>query len=99
MWKCQLKTAGLPAKRSNSTDEWTGLGAAQPDWMHYYTLNLMKEAGGNWVRWGDCAAGPEMISACDQLGLMVEQPGVDGGSNTTGAAWKLRASAFRDMII
>jgi beta-galactosidase len=82
-----------------STDEWTGLGAAQPDWMHFFTLNLMKEAGGNWVRWGYCAGGPEMISACDQLGLMVEQPGVGSASDTTGAAWELRASAFRDLIV
>lgn len=81
------------------TDEWPGLGAAQPDWLHFYTLNLMKEAGGNWVRWGHCAAGPEMIKACDELGLMVEQPGVDGESDTVKAAWTLRASAFRDMII
>jgi beta-galactosidase len=81
------------------TDEWPGLGAAQPDWMHFYTLNLMKEAGGNWVRWGHCAAGPEMIEACDELGLMVEQPGLDGESDTVKAAWKLRASGFRDMII
>jgi beta-galactosidase len=82
-----------------ATDEWLGLGAAQPDWMHFYTLNLMKEAGANWVRWMHAAAGPEMISACNQLGLMVEQPGVDGEVDAVGAAWKLRASAFRDMII
>ena len=81
------------------TDEWAGLGAAQPDWMHFCTLNLMKEAGGNWVRWGHCAAGPEMIAACDELGLMVEQPGLDGESDTVRAAWKLRASGFRDMLI
>ena len=81
------------------TDEWAGLGAAQPDWLHFCTLNLMKEAGGNWVRWGHCAAGPSMIEACDELGLMVEQPGVDGESDTVRAAWKLRASAWRDMII
>jgi len=81
------------------TDEWAGLGTAQPDWMHFCTLNLMKEAGGNWVRWGHCAAGPEMITACDELGLMVEQPGLDGESDTVRAAWKLRASGFRDMII
>ena len=37
------------------TDEWPGLGAAQPDWMHFFTLDLMKEAGGNFVRWGHCA--------------------------------------------
>jgi beta-galactosidase len=81
------------------TDEWPGLGAAQPDWMHFLTLNLMKEAGGNWVRWGHCAGGPEMIAASDALGMMVEQPGVDGESDTVRAAWKLRASAFRDLII
>jgi beta-galactosidase len=81
------------------TDEWPGLGAAQPDWLHYYTLSLMKDAGGNWVRWGHCAASEPMITAGDQLGIMAEQPGVDGESDTTGAAWKVRAAAFRDMII
>jgi beta-galactosidase len=80
-------------------DEWPGLGSAQPDWLHFYTLNLMKEAGANWVRWGHCAGGPAQIESCDQLGLMVEQPGVDGESDTIGAAWKVRAAAFRDMII
>lgn len=81
------------------TDEWAGLGAAQPDWMHFYTLDLMKKAGGDWVRWGHCAPGLEMIEACDQLGLMVEQPGLDGESDTVRAAWQLRAAGFRDMII
>ncbi len=81
------------------TDEWAGLGAAQPDWLHYYTLDLMKAAGGNWVRWGHSAAAETMIEAGDQLGIMAEQPGVDGESDTTGAAWKIRAAAFRDMII
>jgi len=80
-------------------DEWPGLGDAQPDWLHFYTLNLMKEAGANWVRWGHCAAGPAQIESCDRLGLMVEQPGVDGESDTVGAAWKIRAAAFRDLII
>jgi len=81
------------------TDEWPGLGAAQPDWLHYYTLALMKAAGGNWVRWGHCAASEPMIEAGDRLGIMAEQPGVDGESDTVGAAWKVRADAFRDLII
>jgi beta-galactosidase len=81
------------------TDEWPGLGAAQPDWLHYYTLSLMKDAGANWIRWGHCAASEPMIEAGDQLGIMAEQPGVDGESDTTGAAWKVRAAAWRDMII
>jgi beta-galactosidase len=81
------------------TDEWPGLGAAQPDWMHFYTLDLMKAAGGNWVRWGHSAAAPVMIKAGDALGIMAEQPGVDGESDTVGAAWKLRVIAWRDMLI
>ncbi|TAL03855.1 MAG: glycoside hydrolase family 2 protein, partial [Verrucomicrobia bacterium] len=81
------------------TDEWPGLGAAQPDWVHFYTLQLMKEAGGNFVRWGHCAAPPASIAAADSLGIVTQQPGVDGESDTRGAAWTLRASAFRDAVI
>jgi beta-galactosidase len=81
------------------TSEWPGLGAAQPDWVHYYTLALMKEAGGNFVRWGHCAGAPADLASTDQLGLLVEQPGVDGEGDARGEAWKLRAAAFRDMII
>jgi len=81
------------------TDEWPGLGAALPDWMHYYTLALMKEAGGNFVRWGHCAGGPAMIAAGDRLGLIAEQPGVDGEGDAQPEPWKIRAAAFRDMII
>jgi beta-galactosidase len=81
------------------TDEWPGLGAALPDWMHYYTLQLMKEAGGNFVRWGHCAGAPAMIAAGDRLGIIAEQPGVDGEGDAVGNAWTIRAAAFRDMII
>jgi beta-galactosidase len=81
------------------TDEWPGLGAAQPDWMHFLTLQLMKEAGGNFVRWGHCAGSPASITAADRLGIITDQPGVDGESDTRGAAWTMRAAAFRDVII
>jgi beta-galactosidase len=81
------------------TSEWPGLGAAQPDWMHYYTLQLMKEAGGNFVRWGHSAGAPADITSADELGMLVLQPGVDGEGDARGAAWDLRASAFRDMLV
>ncbi|HEU5124738.1 MAG TPA: DUF4982 domain-containing protein [Verrucomicrobiae bacterium] len=81
------------------TDEWPGLGVAQPDWLHFFTLNLMKEAGGNFIRWGHSAAGPASIAASDRLGFVVDQPGVDGESDTRGGAWMLRAEAFRDTLI
>jgi len=91
-----LKLRGWGQK---STDEWPGIGAAQPDWLHFFTLNLMKEAGANCIRWGHCLGGPEQIEACDILGLTVNQPGVDGESDTRGAAWQIRSAAFRDTII
>ena len=81
------------------TDEWPGLGTAQPNWMHFFTLQLMKDAGGNFVRWGHCAASPACIAAGDRLGIICDQPGVDGEADTVGAAWKLRAAAFRDVVI
>jgi beta-galactosidase len=81
------------------TDEWPGLGAAQPDWLHFFTLDMMKEAGGNFVRWGHCAGGPASVAAADKLGIITDQPGVDGESDTRGAAWKVRVEAFRDTVI
>jgi len=81
------------------TNEWPGLGAALPDWLHHYTLHLMREAGGNFVRWGHVPAGPAQIRAADELGLVTLQPGVDGEHDTKGGAWTLRAQAFRDVIV
>lgn len=81
------------------TEEWPGLGAALPDWVHYFTLQQMKEAGGNFLRWGHCAGPPAGLTAADRLGLITLQPGVDGESDTRGAAWTVRAAAFRDTLI
>ncbi len=91
-----LKLQGWGQKPTN---EWAGLGAAQPDWLHHYTMVLMKDAGGNFVRWGHTPAGPSLIASSDRLGLITLQPGVDGEHDTVGAAWRLRAEAFRDLII
>lgn len=82
-----------------TTNEWPGLGAALPDWMHFFTLDLMRQGGGNFVRWGHVAGSPAQIDAADRLGIVTLQPGVDGEADTVRAAWTLRASAFRDVLI
>ena len=82
-----------------STNEWPGLGAALPDWLQFQTMELMKNAGGNFVRWGHTAGSPAQIAAGDRLGLIADQPGVDGEADTVRAAWQLRTIAFRDVII
>ncbi len=78
---------------------WAGLGAGIPNWMHDYTLKLMKEAGGNMIRWGHCAGPAVGIQSSDKYGFVTIMPGVDGERDCQGAAWKTRANAFRDMII
>ena len=91
-----LKLRGWGQK---STNEWPGLGAAQPDWMHFLTAQLMREAGGNFLRWGHTPGGPSQIVAADRLGLITLQPGTDGEHDTKGGAWILRAMNFRDVIV
>ena len=81
------------------TNEWPGLGAAQPNWLHFYTSSLMKKAGGIFIRWGHAPAGPAQINAGDNLGLITLQPGGDGEHDTIGGAWALRAADFRDTLI
>ncbi len=82
-----------------STDEWPGLGAAQPDWLHDYTLKLMRDAGGNFVRWGHTAGGPAHIRSANRRGILTLQPGVDGEKDVEGHPWDVRLAAFRDMMI
>lgn len=91
-----LKLRGWGQK---STNEWPGLGAAQPDWLQFYTMQLMRDAGGNFVRWGHVPGGPAQIDAGDRLGIIGLQPGVDGEHDTVGGAWALRVATFRDVVI
>lgn len=82
-----------------ATNEWPGLGAALPDWLQGYTLQLMKDGGGNFVRWGHVPGSPAQITAGDRLGIITLQPGGDGESDTIGGAWALRAANQRDVLI
>lgn len=86
------------------TDEWAGLGAAYPDWMHAFTQELMKDAGGNFIRWGHSAASPTQVAISDQYGIVTLQPGVDGEGSTVGGTYSelsyaVRKDAFRDMLV
>ncbi len=82
-----------------ATNEWPGLGAALPDWLQFYTMALMRDGGGNFVRWGHVPGGPAQIVAGDRLGLIALQPGGDGEHDTVGGAWALRVANFRDVLI
>lgn len=86
------------------TNEWAGLASAYPDWMHDFTIKMMKDAGANFIRWGHSAGAPVAIESADKYGMITLQPGVDGEGSTVGGvysdvAYEIRADAFRDMII
>lgn len=81
------------------TNSWAGLGAALPDWLRDYTYKLMDEAGGNFIRWGHCAASPAEVAMGDKYGFVTLMPGVSGESEDEGETWDIRIKAFRDMIV
>ncbi len=91
-----VKLHGWGQKPTNS---WAGLGAALPDWLKDYTFRLMDEAGGNFIRWGHCAASPAEVAMGDKYGFVTLMPGVSGESEDHGKTWDIRIAAFRDMIV
>jgi beta-galactosidase len=48
-----------------------GVGAALPDRLQYYRLGVLKEMGGNAVRTSHNMPTPELVEACDRMGMMM----------------------------
>lgn len=48
-----------------------GVGVAIPDGLHYYRVRLLKEMGVNAIRMSHNPPTPELLDACDSLGLLV----------------------------
>lgn len=58
-------------KGTNNHQDHAGLGSALPDYMQYYRINLLKELGSNAYRASHNAPTPELLDACDSLGMLV----------------------------
>lgn len=48
-----------------------GVGSAIPDFLYYYRISLLKEMGANAYRCSHNPPAPEVLDACDSLGLLV----------------------------
>jgi len=48
-----------------------GVGVALPDYLHYYRIGLLKKMGVNAYRCSHNAPTPELLDACDSLGMLV----------------------------
>ena len=89
----------LTGYAQRSANDWAGLGGAYPDWMHDYTLALMRETNGNYLRWMHVAPQRADVAACDRLGIVEVCPAGDKERLVTGRQWEQRAEVMRDTMI
>ncbi|HVS50724.1 MAG TPA: DUF4982 domain-containing protein [Opitutaceae bacterium] len=82
-----------------SANDWPGLGGGYPDWMHDYTLALVRETNGNYMRWMHVAPQRADVDACDRLGIVEVCPAGDKERLVTGRQWEQRAEVMRDTMI
>ncbi len=61
----------IKIKGVNNHQDHAGVGTAMPDYLHYYRVRLSKELGANAWRSSHNAAAPELLEACDSLGMLV----------------------------
>jgi beta-galactosidase len=61
----------LKIKGTNNHQDHAGLGSALPDGLQYYRIRLLKELGSNAYRTSHNAPTPELLDACDSLGMLV----------------------------
>lgn len=55
----------------NCHQDHAGVGSALPDYLQYYRISLLKRLGVNAYRTSHNAPTPELLDACDSLGMLV----------------------------
>ena len=58
-------------KGTNNHQDHAGVGSAMPDYLQYYRIRLLKDFGSNSYRTSHNAPTPELLDACDSLGMLV----------------------------
>ena len=66
-----LNSKHLKIQGTNNHQDHAGIGSALPDYMQYYRIKLLKEMGCNAYRASHNAPTPELLEACDSLGMLV----------------------------
>ncbi len=89
----------LTGYAQRSANDWAGLGGAYPNWMHDYTLKMLRESNGNYMRWMHVAPQRADVDACDRLGIVQVAPAGDKERLVTGRQWDQRAEVMRDTMI
>jgi beta-galactosidase len=66
-----LNERPVKLKGTCNHQDFAGVGAALPDRIQYYRVERLKEMGSNAYRTSHNPPTPELVDACDQLGMMV----------------------------
>jgi beta-galactosidase len=66
-----LNGKSLKLKGTNNHQDHAGIGTALPDEMQYYRIKKLKEMGSNAYRCSHHPPTPELLKACDELGMLV----------------------------
>lgn len=61
----------LKLKGTNNHQDHAGIGAALPDELQYYRIKKLKDIGSNAYRCSHNPPTPELLDACDKLGMLV----------------------------
>ena len=61
----------LKLKGTNNHQDHAGIGAALPDELQYYRIKKLKDMGSNAYRCSHNPPTPELLDACDRLGMLV----------------------------
>lgn len=61
----------LEIKGTNNHQEHAGVGTAMPDELQYFRIKQLKEMGSNAYRCSHNPPTPELLDACDSLGMLV----------------------------
>lgn len=56
---------------TNNHQDHAGIGSALPDFVQYYRIKSLKDIGSNAYRTSHHAPTPELLEACDSLGMLV----------------------------
>jgi beta-galactosidase len=72
-----------------------GVGSALPDRLQYFRIERLKEMGCNAIRTSHNAPTPELLNACDQLGMLVLDENRRFGTNVE-PLFELKNDVMRD---
>jgi beta-galactosidase len=68
---CYVNGNYTKIKGVNCHQDYAGVGSALPDYLQYYRIRLLKELGANAYRTSHNPPTPELLDACDSLGMLV----------------------------